>query len=124
MPKWREIREHLLYANYENAINDDEVLLLFDLNTAKSPDLPYWNYTGFDLDKLCDDECKFEFHFLKNDIYDLVDAMSLLDVVKCYNGLKVDSIEGMCISLKRFAYPCCYLDMVSRFARPVPQLCR
>lgn len=25
--------------------------------------------------------------------------------------------------LKRFAYPCRYLDMITRFARPVPQLC-
>ena len=25
--------------------------------------------------------------------------------------------------LKRYAYPCRYLDMITRFARPVPQLC-
>lgn len=49
--------------------------------------------------------------------------MSLPDVMKCYNGLKVDRIEGMCIFLKCFAYPCRYLDMIPRFARPVPLLC-
>jgi hypothetical protein len=49
--------------------------------------------------------------------------MRLPDVLMCYNGLKVDRIEGMCIFLKRYAYPCRYLDMMPRFARPVPQLC-
>ena len=49
--------------------------------------------------------------------------MSFPDFFKCYNGLKVDAVEGMCIFLKRFAYPCRYLDMVPMFARPVPQLC-
>ena len=49
--------------------------------------------------------------------------MRLSDILTCYNGLKVDQTEGMCIFLKRFAYPCRYLDMVPRFARPVPQLC-
>ena len=106
MPKWREVREHLLYANHENAINDEEFHLLFQLNTAQRPDLLYWNYTELDLDKLCDDERKYEFRFLKIDIYDLVDAMSLLDLVKCYNVLKVDQIECTCIFLKLFAYPC------------------
>ena len=120
MPKWREVREHLLYSNYENAINDEEFHLLFDLKHCKKSDLPYWNYTELDLDKLCDDERKYEFRFLKIDIYDLVDAMSLLDLVKCYNVLKVDQIECTCIFLKRFVYPCRYLNMVPRFARPVP----
>jgi hypothetical protein len=93
------------------------------LNTAKSPDLPYWIYKQFELDDLCDDERVTEFRFLKNDIYNLVDVMRLPDVLMCYNGLKVDRIEGMCIFLKRYAYPCRYLDMMPRFARPVPQLC-
>ena len=51
MPKWREVREHLLYSNYENAINDEEFHLLFDLKHCKKSDLPYWNYTELDLDK-------------------------------------------------------------------------
>lgn len=79
---------HLSYAHYDGFINDEEFILLYDLNTAKSPDLPYWNYTEFDLDKLCDDECKTEFRFFKNDIYNLIDVMTLPDEIKCYNGLK------------------------------------
>ena len=123
MPRLRDVRELLLYANYDGLIDDEEFLLLYDLNTAKSPDFPYWNYEQFDLDKFCDDECLAEFRFLKNDIYNLVDIMRLPDILTCYNGVKIDRIEGMCIFLKRFAYPCRYLDMIPRFARPVPQLC-
>ena len=38
-----------------------EIFLLYDVNTAKSPDLPYSKYDEFDLDKMSDDECKTEF---------------------------------------------------------------
>ncbi|CAB4033906.1 Hypothetical predicted protein [Paramuricea clavata] len=123
MPKWRTVRDHLLYAHSESLIDDEEFILLFDLYTAKSPDLPYWKYDEFDLDKLSDDECITEFRFLKGHIYILVDAMKLPEVIKCYNGLLVDRVEALCIFLKRFAYPCRYLDMMPRFGRPVPQLC-
>jgi hypothetical protein len=82
MPKLRDVRRFLLYANFDGLIDDEEFLLLYNLNTAKSPDLPYWIYKQFDLDDLCDDECVTEFRFLKNDIYNLVDVMRLPDVLK------------------------------------------
>ena len=41
----------------------------------------------------------------------------------CYNGLKVDAVEAMCIFLKRFAYPCRYAELIPRFSKPEPQLC-
>ena len=123
MPKFRENRATLLYAHYNGVISDEEFVLLYDINTAKSPDLPYWNYDPFDLDEMSDDECKCEFRFLRNDVYRLIDAMNLPDTFTCYNGLKIEAVEGICIFLKRFAYPCRYLDLISRFARPVPQLC-
>ena len=40
----------------------------------------------------------------------------------CYNRLVVDGIEAFCIFLKCFAYPCRCVDLIPRFARPVPQL--
>ena len=119
MPKWRTVQDHLLYARSESLIDDEEFILLFDLNTAKSPDLPYWKYNEFDLGKLSDDECIAEFRFLKNHIYTLVDAMKLPERIKCYNGLTVDRVEAFCILLKRYAYSCRYLDMMPRFCRPV-----
>ena len=32
-------------------------------------------------------------------------------------------MQGLCVLLKRLAYPCRYFDLMYRFARPVPELC-
>ena len=97
--------------------------MLFDINTAKSPDFPYWNYEAFELDMMSDDKCLVEFRFYKNDVYNLKEVLNLPEEFICYNGLTLDGTDGLFIFLKRFAYPCRYLDMIPRFARPVPQLC-
>ena len=86
------------------------------MNTSKNPDFPYWQYDPFNLHDLCDDECKAEFRFLKDDIH----LLQVPDEVVCYNRLIVDGIEALCVLLKRFAYPIRYSDMCPRFARPVP----
>ena len=113
----------LLLAHSENLINDEDLVLLYDLNTSRNIDLPYWSYKEFDLDTLSNDECRSEFRFLKNDIYHLAEILQIRNQVKCYNRIVADGIEALCIFLKRFAYPCRYADMLPRFARPVPQLC-
>ena len=123
MPKWRKVREHLLYSHYDGFISDEEFILLFDSHTSKSPDLPYWNDNEFDVDKLGDSECITEFRYVKSDIYRLVRVLDLPEVIECYNCLKVDHVEASGIFLKCFSYPCRYLDMIQRFNRPVPQLC-
>ena len=41
MPSFRENRTSLLCAFDSGVINEEEFVLLYDLNTAKSPDLPY-----------------------------------------------------------------------------------
>ena len=67
-------------------------------------ELPYYNYDYFELDKLSDDECLVEFRFLKNDVYQLAEAPDLPEEMECYNGVKVDGMEALCIYLKRCAY--------------------
>ena len=37
--------------------------------------------------------------------------------------MNVDRTETFCVFFKRFAYPCRYVDLIPRFARPEPQLC-
>ena len=59
----------------------------------------------------------------RSDVYRLAEALQIPDVITCYNGLHCDSATAVCILLKRFSYPCRYLDMIPRFAEPVPQLC-
>ncbi|XP_046840374.1 uncharacterized protein LOC124434526 [Xenia sp. Carnegie-2017] len=120
MPSLREIT---VFAHALNAIDNEEFALLYDVNKPKSPRIPFWRYEDFDLDRMTDDECLAEFRFFRNDIYNLAEILELPGEIKCYNGLKVGNIEGLCIFLKRFAYPCRYIDMIHRFARPEPQLC-
>ncbi len=57
------------------------------------------------------DECEV---VKKNDIYNLAFALKLPEVYRCYNGLVVDSVEALCICLKRFAYPCRFADLISQ----------
>ena len=63
MATFREAREGFLIAHDNGAIDDQELLFLFNINMAKNLDLPYWSYKRFDLDALSDDECKSEFRF-------------------------------------------------------------
>lgn len=122
MPKLRTVRENILLAASNNIIDYEECILLYDINSTKNPDIPYWSYAKFDLESMSDDESKSEFRFQRRDIYRLADVFNMPEEILCYNGLRVDSTEALCILLKRFAYPCRLLDLIPRFARPVPQL--
>ena len=115
--------DFLYLAHYDNIIDDEEFLLLIDMQKPKNLHLPYWNYERFDLNNLAEDECISEFRFEKEDIINLKNIMEIPDRVICYNGTNVCGIEAFCIFLKRYPYPCRYLDMIPRFGRPVPELC-
>ena len=123
MPKFRDIRQAVLLAHTQELIGVEEFVLLYDTVKSRNRDLPYWNYEPFGLDELSDDECQEEFRFLKNDIYLLHEMLGIPDDIVCYNGTSVDGIEAFCAYLKRFAYPCRYSDMISRFGRSVQELC-
>ena len=93
------VRNQLLISHDDSVINDEELLLLYDLNRSDNVDLPHNTYPSFDFDDLADDECLSEFRFYKNDLT---------------NGLK-----ARCIFLKRHSYPCRYSGMIARFRKPV-----
>ena len=46
----------------------------------------------------------------------------LKESLHCYNNERVDSIEAACAVLKRFAYPCSFIDIIQMFDRLGPQL--
>ena len=69
MPNFRENRALILQSYLSGILSDEEFVLLYDVNTSKNPDFPYWNYERFDLDKLSDEESKAEFRFYKSDIF-------------------------------------------------------
>ena len=68
MPKLKTVRDSLLIAHSENILDDEELLLLFDVNRSTNLDLPYWSYESFDLDSWSEDECKSQLRFLPADI--------------------------------------------------------
>ena len=84
MPKVRDTIL-LVYTTF-NLIDATECLLLYDVNSPKNPDIPYWSYERFDLDLMTDYdlECKSELRFYKNDIYELNEVLNLPDRITCH----------------------------------------
>ena len=56
----------------------------------------------------------------KQDIPRLADALGIPPAIKCQQRIICDGTEGLCMLLRRFAYPCRLSDMIARFGRPVP----
>ena len=69
-----------------------------------------------------DSECLVEFRVRKKDVNLLGEVLQLPQRFCCQQRSVCDGIEGLCILLRRLAYPCRYGDMIQRFARPVPVL--
>ena len=46
------VRDTILIAYAMNLIDVKECMLLYDINTPKNPDIPYWRYEPFDLDQM------------------------------------------------------------------------
>ena len=110
-------REHLLFALDDNLITDEE-------NRSSNLDLPYNEYTPFNLVEMKDDECLAEFRVRKTDIPLLVEALGIPNKFVCGQRSVVADTEALCMLLKRLTYPCRYSDMMQRFGqRPVPVLC-
>ena len=110
----------------ENMMEEEDYFLLRQrgVNSVNLHlELPYWKYDRFNLEEMTDEECSVEMRFRKNDIYQLCASLNLPQVYRCHNRLNIDSVEALCVCLKRFAYSCRYADLVPRFGRPVPQLC-
>ena len=66
MATFREVRDLLAFACFEDIIDEDEFLLLWELNTSKNLDFPYEDYGRFDLDEMDDSECVAEFRVKKH----------------------------------------------------------
>ena len=74
----REVRDFLTVACFEDIIDEDEILLLWDLNASKNLDFPYEDYSRFDLDEMDDSECLAELRFQKRYLPDLAAAVSCM----------------------------------------------
>ena len=122
MANFDQLQDILGGAHEAHLIDDEDLLLLHNRHRRKNPVFPYWRYEKFDLDTMDKYEHKAELRLWKNDVYILLEALRFPEQLRCYNGAVVDSVEALCIFLQRVAYPCRYGDLLSQFARPVPQL--
>ena len=113
-------REHLLFALDDNLITDEEFTLLVDENRSSNLDLPYNEYTPFNLVEMKDDECLAEFRVRKTDIPLLVEALGIPNEFVCEQRSVVAGTEALCMLLKRLTYPCRYSDMMQRFGQRPP----
>ena len=77
MPTFRNARDLPLLTFCEDSITEDEFLLLYDVNTSKNPEYPYWDYKKFYLQDKDLAECKTEFRFQTNDIPLLLNVLGL-----------------------------------------------
>ena len=114
----------LVLMHEDGEIDEDEFLILNHANQRRNlhGGLPYLKYDRFNLENMREDECEVDFRFKKPDIYRLAAELNLPHTFRCLNGTTVQSIEALCIYLKRFVYPCRYADLVPRFGRPVPHI--
>ena len=122
MATFEEFRLLLVLYYDANLISDEDFLLLYEMFPSKNPNFPYHEYGRFDLDNMNEAECKAEFRFDKKDLPVLAEALQIPPSFKLNQGSIVDGMEGLCMLLRRLAYPCRFGDMVSRFGSPVPVL--
>ena len=122
MPSFREIRDLLLLSPGANFISEQEFLVFYEEYQSANLSFPHSSYGEFDLDDMEDDECLAEFRVKKQDLDTLAEALQIPASFHCQQRSKIDGMEGLCMLLRRFAYPCRYSDMVPRFGRPVPVL--
>jgi hypothetical protein len=86
--------------------NDDDLLLLSSLKEEK-----VLAYQKLDIDNLTNDQCRTMFRFEREDINILSNALRLPETIICNNRRVVSGVEGLCIVLRRLAYPCRLEDL-------------
>ena len=123
MSSFKELRDLLLIAYDSKIISDEEFLVLFETYQSKNPEFPCSSYPRFKLENMQDDECLAEFRVKKEDVLVLAEALQIPETVRCEQRSVCDGIEGLCMLLRRLAYPCRYSDMIPRFGRSVPEIC-
>lgn len=122
MCSFKDARNILLLSFQNKYITEDEFLLLYQAYSSKNPVFPHSEYSRFNLEDMDEAECLREFRVRKLDITRLADALGLPLSLRSPQRTKTDRIEGLCILLKRLAYPCRYSDLIHRFGRAVPEL--
>ena len=120
MASFKEFRQTILLYYDVDLITDEDFIILYELFSSRNPDFAYDLYDRFDLDNMNDDECKAEFRVRKRDLPTLAQALRIPRSFQLSQRSVVDGMKGLCMLLKRLAYPCRYGDLIYHFGRPVP----
>lgn len=94
---------------------EDIVLLNVDIN--RDIENRAQLYGIFNLDEVPPSHCKLYFRFEKNDIPRLAESLRVPQVIYTDSGHNVSGIEGLCILLRRLAYPNRLIDLEQFFGR-------
>ena len=122
MASRKQVEEMLLLSFLHGFISEEEFGVLHEVLQTKNPIFPHSDYERFNLDTLEESEIFAKFRVRKRDIECLADALGLPESFVCHQRTRADKIEGLCMVLKRLAYPCRYSDLIHRFGRAVPEL--
>ena len=111
-----------LFVN--DAIDESEFIAVYDQTNRKSPEFQYWNYENVEtqLQFMTNDECKADFRVDMADLPVLAEALGIPNRFVFPNRTVATGMEGLCVALRRFAYPCRFSDMMPRFGRSVSEL--
>ena len=96
------------------AIENDEDLLLLSFSRKEESAI---SYQRLDIEKLTNDQCRTMFRFDRDDIKILCHALKIPEKIICENRTTATNIEGLCIVLRRLAYPCRLDDLEPVFGK-------
>jgi hypothetical protein len=96
------------------AIENDEDLLLLSFSRKEESAI---SYQRLDIEKLTNDQCRTMFRFDRDDIKILCHTLKIPEKIICENHTTATNIEGLCIVLRRLAYPCRLDDLEPVFGK-------
>lgn len=120
---FEEVRNALVAAYSDGNLDDIEFLTLYDYYEPSNPTYPYWEFDSFCLDDYTSSECESNFRVCKDDLVALKNTLQIPDKFRCHQGTVCDGLEGLCLLLKRLAFPCRYFDLMYFFGRSLPEIC-
>lgn len=85
--------------------DDEAVLLLSSLQRQRVYNRLEKQCTVFRFDSFTDDYCFVNFRFYKDHIRKLHRLLRFPDSLEMDNGTTVDSLQALCVVLRRFSYP-------------------
>lgn len=102
-------------------LNDEELLLLSQFDRSRPTDEKVYE-KAFSLDDFGEMESIRHFRFEKQHIGLLVQQLDIPDTIHARNGTVVGGLEGLCVLLRRMAYPCRLGDLCRVFERPLCEI--